>query len=227
MRSKRYIESKKKIDINKTYNIEESIKLIKESSNLNFDETLEISIRLNTKKQKEQFKIRATLELPYLKTKKKKILAIIDETAGSEEEIKKAGALEVGSDTLINRIAKDKKAAYNIVVTTPAMMPKIAKIAKILGPKGLMPNPKTGTISKDIIPLIKKLSKRNRVEFKSDKDGNIHSPLGKVSQKSEELVKNVQVFIGEVKKLKPETWKGEYMSKVAVSGTMGPSILVS
>jgi large subunit ribosomal protein L1 len=227
MRSKRYLDIKKNIDRTKLYPVKDALEIVKKNSNAKFDERVDLAIRIGLKRQKEQFVIRGNVEIPFLKAKEKKIVAIInDDEAAQIKDLKKAGASIVGGQKIIAKIAKDGKLDADMVVADPSMMPALAKVARIIGPKGLMPSPKTGTISKDLVALVNKFKKGNQIEIRGDKTGNIHTVIGNVSQKAEELIKNFESVFNFVKKQKPEDWKGDFIIKVVISSTMGPGIKV-
>lgn len=225
MSSKRFQKIKDQVDQTKVYDLKQGLELVKKNASAKFDESIDLLIRLGQTKQKEQIRIRGNVELPHFQAKDKKIVAFVDdEDKKTVEAAKKAGAKEVGGENLIEKIAKKKKIDADVVVAVPKMMPKIAKVAKILGPKGLMPNPKAGTIGPDIKELVEKYKKGNQVEFKNDDYGNIHMVVGKVSQKVAELEKNIKAIIEAISKVKPQDWKGQYIDKISISSTMGVSV---
>ncbi len=227
MRSKRYQKIRKSGDFEAQLQVEEAITKVKESASAKFEENMEVAFRLGMSKQKEQFVIRGSIELPHFQSKKKSIVAFVsDESKSMVDKLKKVGAKDVGGEKLVEKVVKEGKLDADIVVADPSMMPKIAKAARILGPKGLMPSPKAGTISKDLEALITKISQGNQIEIRSDKTGNIHAVIGKVKQDSKELHANFKTLLNFITKQKPENWKGEYLMKVSLSSTMGPSVRV-
>lgn len=219
--SKRLKAAKGKIDQNKKYNLEEAIKLVKETSQVKFDATVELHCHLNIDPQKSDQQVRTSIKLPHSAGKKKKIAAFV--SADKAKESKQAGAEVVGGEDLIDEIKKTGKADFDIAVAMPDMMAKMAVIAKILGQKGLMPNPKAGTITPDPAKVIKDLN-QGLVIIKNDASGNIHLPVGKVSSDDKKLTANIQTFLDEMKKIKPDSLKGTFIRSVFLSSSMGPSV---
>ena len=222
-RSKRYREILKSTLKNKKANIKEAIDLVKKNSNLKFDESIDVSLRLNLKQSKGgDLSLRTVVNLPNGSGKKNKLAVLCE--ADKIDEAKKAGADIVGSDDLLEKIASGKF-NFTKLVCTPAMMGKIGKHGKVLGPKGLMPNPKLGTVSTDITKAVKEI-KTGLVEIRNDKDGNLSSTIGRKSFSSEKLLENYNHFIESVKKEKPETIKGELIKNIFITSTMGISYKV-
>lgn len=220
-KSKRIKELLSKVDKNKIYPLEEAIKLVKETSNVKFDASVEVHVNLGIDTKKGDQIVRSMVVLPHGNGKEKKIAAFTEK----KDEAQKAGASVVGSDDLIAKIKKTKKCDFDVAVATPEMMPKIAQIAKILGQKGLMPNPKSGTIGPDIAKMIKDL-KGGKETFKNDDSGNVHLCVGKVSFDDAKLVENIQEFIEAVKKAKPSSLKGTYIKSISLASSMGPGVKV-
>ena len=197
--------------------------MVKKNSNLKFDESIDVSLRINLKQSKGgDFSLRTTVKLPNGSGKKEKVAVLcepdkISEAKNSEAEI-------VGSDDLIEKIASGKF-GFTKLICTPAMMGKIGKHGKVLGPKGLMPNPKLGTVSNDILKSVKDI-KSGLVEIRNDKDGNLASTIGRKSLSAEKLLENYNFFIESIKKEKPETIKGEFVKNIFISSTMGISYKV-
>ena len=222
-KSKRYkalLNSKKKEG--KT-NIIELISLIKNNCTSKFDESIDVSLRINLKQTKGgDFSLRTVVNLPNGSGKKNKIAVLCE--ADKVDEAKKSGADIVGSDDLIEKISSGKF-NFTKLICTPGMMSKIGKHGKVLGPKGLMPNPKLGTVSTDIIKSVKDL-KTGLVEIRNDKDGNLASTIGRKSFSSEKLLENYKHFIESVKKEKPDTIKGEFIKNIFITSTMGISYKV-
>ncbi|MCX7641776.1 MAG: 50S ribosomal protein L1 [Elusimicrobiales bacterium] len=220
MGGKRLENIKSKIDLNKKYTIEEAVKILKEVSNAKFDETVELHIRLGIDPKKADQAVRGTVALPHGTGKKVKVGVI----AKGEKliEAKNSGADVVGSTELIDEISKGK-IDFDVLIVTPDLMKDIAKLGKILGPKGLMPNPKTGTVTFDIDKTVKEI-KAGRIEFKNDSAGIIHTICGKKSFSIDNLVENINTIIDTVLKLKPSTSKGKYIISAYVSTTMGPGL---
>ena len=219
-RSKRYkslLNSKMK---EKKLKADEVIDLVKKNSNLKFDESIDISLRMNIKQSKGgDFSLRTVVKLPNGSGKKEKIAVLCD--SDKIEEAKKSGADIVGSDDLIEKIASGK-INFTKLICTPSMMGKVGKHGKILGPKGLMPNPKLGTVSNDITKSVNDL-KTGLVEIRNDKDGNLASTIGRKSFSVDKLLENFNYFIESVKKEKPDTIKGELIKNIYITSTMGIS----
>jgi large subunit ribosomal protein L1 len=211
-------------DKKKTYSPEEAVKLAKEMSKEKFDATIEVHINLGIDPKKSDQLVRGTIKLPHSVGKSKKIIAFVGQT--KEQEAKDAGAEIVGGEELIAEIAKTEKMNFEVAVATPDMMPKLAKIAKILGPKGLMPNPKTDTVGLDIKKIIEDV-KGGKLAFKNDDTANIHQIIGKVSLDTEKLIENLNAFLAAIKKAKPASSKGTYIKKVVICTVMGKAIQVA
>ncbi len=219
-RSKRYKEITQKIDKNKFYSLDEAVGIVKETSKAKFDETVNLSVRLGIDLSSQNAQVRGAVTLPKGIGKKIKILAIAEGKDASDA--KKEGADFIGGDELIEKIQKGW-IDFDSVVTTPIMMKKLAKAGKILGPRGLMPSPKTGTVANDLGKIIKEM-KLGRVEFSNDKFGNLHLVAGKSSFNSSDLKENVIALIKAVLREKPHNSKGSYLNKAYISTSMGPSI---
>ena len=219
-RGKKYRAITDKIDNNNVYAVEEAVKLMKDNKIAKFDESVEIHIKTNVDPKKGDQQVRATVILPHGTGKSKKIAVI---TSTSEEEAKEAGADIVGGEELIEKFAK--KIDFDILVATPEMMPKLAKVAKILGPKGLMPNPKTETVTTKIKETVEAL-KKGKAAFKNDDTANIHQVVGKLSFEDGKLVENIKAFIEAVEKSKPAAFKGKLITNITVCSTMGKGIKI-
>jgi len=222
-RSKRYQEAAKKIDPAKAYPINEAIKLVKDTSTVKFDGSVEIHIRLGINREKSDQQVRGTITLPHGTGKTKKIAAIV--SAEKVKEAKDAGADISGSQELIDEIKKTSKIDAEIVLATPDMMPKLAVVAKILGPKGLMPSPKNETITTNLKKTIDEL-KKGKINFKGDDTGNVHQIIGKVSFSEKQLLENYLAFLGAIKKAKPASAKGSYIQNISLNTSMGPGVKV-
>jgi len=218
--SKRYKEILKNSVKNKKVDIKEALEFVKKNSTSKFDESIDVSLKINLKQSKGgEFSLRTIINLPNGSGKKNKVAVLCE--ADKIDEAKKSGADVVGSDDLIEKIAAGKF-DFTKLVCTPAMMGKIGKHGKVLGPKGLMPNPKLGTVATDITNAVKDI-KTGLVEIRNDKDGNLASTIGRKSFSSEKLLDNYNHFIESVKKEKPETIKGEFIKSIFLTSTMGIS----
>lgn len=210
-----------KIDKNKIYSLEEAVKLMKENKIAKFDESVEVHIKTNVDPKKGEQQVRSAVILPHGTGKSKRVAVI---TSSGADEAKAAGADVVGGEELIEKIAK--KIDFDVLVATPEMMPKLAKIAKILGPKGLMPNPKTETVTTKIKETVEAL-KKGKIAFKNDDSANIHQAVGKLSFEDEKLIENIKAFIGAVEKARPVLFKGKLIVNISVCSTMGAGIKIS
>lgn len=218
---KKYVEASSKVEKNKLYTIAEAIKLVKETSTTKFDSTVEVAFKLNVDPKKADQQLRGSLVLPNGTGKSKKILVIAKGDAA--EAAKKAGADYVGDVDMITKIEKEGWFDFDVIVATPDMMASLGKIGKVLGPKGLMPNPKTGTVTTNPTKTIEDI-KKGMIEFKTDSYGNIHTIIGKVSFDEAKLTENLMYIINSISKLKPATVKGKFISSIAIASTMGPGI---
>ena len=221
--SKRYKEITKKIDPNKVYPIQQALKLAQETSTTKFDGSIEVHFRLGIDPKKGEQQIRGAITLPHGTGKTKKIAAFV--SPEKEKEATTAGADVVGGQELIDKIKQTGKVDFEIAVSTPDMMPKLAVIAKILGPKGLMPSPKSETITTNISKTIGEL-KKGKVNFKNDDTGNVHQIIGRVSFKENQLMENYKTLFEAIRKAKPSSSKGTYIRNISISASMGPGIKV-
>ncbi len=222
-RSKRFKNIFKSKIKDKKLSAKDILDLIKKNCNTNFDESIDVSLIINQKQSKGgDFNLRTVVKLPNGSGKKEKIAVLCEQV--KIEEAKKSGAEVIGSEDLIEKIAS-KKINFTKLICTPAMMSKIGKHGKILGPKGLMPNPKLGTVSSDIPKSVKEI-KTGLVEIRNDKDGNLASTIGRKSYSTEKLFENFNHFIESVKKEKPETIKGDFIKSIFITSTMGISYKV-
>ncbi len=219
--SRRYQEIKKKLDLKKEYSLDEAIDFIKENKAAKFDESIEIHLNLGIDPKKAEQNIRGNVILPYGEFSSKKIVAFVEPE--KEKEAKDAGADIVGGKELIERIKETKKIDFDIVVATPKMMKELTQIAKILGPKGLMPSPKTGTLTENIKGAILEL-KKGKISFKNDEGGNIHQVVGKVSWDKEKIIANIKTFLDALRKTRPPKIKGNFIKSMTICSTMGPGI---
>ena len=222
-RSKKYVEALSKMDKSKAYSPEEAVKLVKETSTSKFDGSVEIAMNLNLDTKKADQQLRGAIALPKGTGKTKKVLVIAK--GDKAKEAKEAGATYVGDTDMLEKIEKENWFDFDVIVATPDMMPLLGRLGRILGPKGLMPNPKTGTVTMDVAKAVEEI-KAGRVEYRTDSFGNIHSIIGKVSFSEEDLLANLNAFISSILKLRPATVKGDYIKSITLSATMGPGIKV-
>lgn len=213
----------KKFDTKKIYPIEEAVKLAQQASFSKFDGSLDVAIKLNLDTTKAEQQLRGTFSFPHSNGKVLKILALCDDT--NEKDAKAAGADFFGGSDIIQDIEKGWT-DYDVILTTPKMMPKLSKLGKILGPKGLMPNPKTGTVTQDLIKTIKEF-KLGKFEYRTDTFGNIHMTVGKVSSKPKEVAENIEALINLLKSKRPSTVKGTYIQNITIAPTMGPGFKIT
>ena len=218
-RGKKYQEAAKKVDAAKVYTIEEAAKLVKETSTVKFDATVDASFNLNVDPKAADQQVRGTLVLPHGNGKTKKVLAITDKV----EEAKAAGADFIGGKEMIEKILKENWFEFDVIVATPNMMGEIGKAARTLGPKGLMPNPKTGTVSMDITKAIKDI-KAGKVEYRVDKEANMHVSIARVSFDDKKIAENLKALCEAIVKARPATVKGTYIKNAVLHTTMGPAI---
>ena len=218
-RAKKYLAALEKVDHEKLYTLEEAAKLVKETSTVKFDATIDVSLKLNVDPKQADQQVRGTLILPNGNGKTKKVLAITDKV----EEAKAAGADFVGGKELLDKIQSDNWFDFDVIVATPNMMGEIGKLGRVLGPKGLMPNPKTGTVSPDIGKAIKEI-KAGKIEYRVDKEGNMHATIARVSFDADTIVENLKVFVEAVMKAKPAAVKNAYVKNAVIHTTMGPAV---
>lgn len=220
---KRYLEAAKKVDSTKFYSVDEAMKLAKETSYANFDATIEVAYNLNVDPKQADQQIRGALVLPNGTGKSKKVVVFAE--GPQADQAKEAGADEVGSDDLVEKV-QNGYLDFDVVIATPMMMAKVGRLGRILGPKGLMPNPKTGTVTMDVTKAVEDI-KKGKVEYRVDKEGNVNLMIGKVSFEENQLVDNFNAIYDTIAKARPAAVKGTYMKNVVVSTTMGPGIKVS
>lgn len=222
-KSKRYAEIATKVEKNKAYAPIDAIKLAKETSNTKFDGTIEVAMNLNLDTKKADQQLRGAIVLPNGTGKSQTVLVLAK--GDQAKAAKEAGADYVGDIDMIEKIEKENWFSYDVIIATPEMMPMLGKIGKILGPKGLMPNPKTGTVTMDVAKAVKE-TKMGKVEYRTDSFGNIHGIIGKASFEEEKLLENLNTFVGAILKIKPATVKGNYVKNISISSTMGPGIKI-
>ena len=213
---------KEKIDMDKQYLLEEAIKLVKESSYTKFDEAVDLAVNLGVDPRKSDQMVRGTVVLPHGIGKKVRVLVFAK--GEKEKEAQEAGADYVGAEDLVEKITKGWL-DFDKSVATPDVMGLVGKLGKILGPRGLMPNPKLGTVTFDVAKTVKEI-KAGKVEYKAEKAGIVHVPIGKVSFDADKLFENAKTIINSIIKAKPATSKGKYLKKLSISSTMGPGIAV-
>ena len=223
MKSKRHIANLSKVDKTKLYTVEEAVKLAKELANTKFDSTLEVAMNLNLDVKKADQQLRGAIVLPNGTGKTKKVLVLAKGPKAAEA--KEAGADYVGDMDMIEKIQSENWFDFDTLIATPDMMPALGKIGKILGPKGLMPNPKTGTVTMDVKKAVEDV-KKGRVEYKTDTFGNVHALIGKVSFTNDALLENLNSFINIIVKSKPSVVKGTYVKNITISSTMGPGVKI-
>ena len=222
-RGKRYNEASKKFEKSKLYSKEEAINLVKETSNAKFDATIEVAMNLNLDTKKADQQLRGAIVLPNGTGKTKRVLVIAKGEAAKAAEA--AGADYVGDVDLLEKIEKENWFEFDTMIATPDMMPALGKIGKLLGPKGLMPNPKTGTVTMDTKTAVEDV-KKGRVEYRTDSYGNVHALIGKVSFDNEKLLENLNTFVSLIIKSKPAAVKGKYILNISVASTMGPGVKI-
>ena len=219
--SKRYIESAKLIDKSKAYDAAEAMKLVVDTAKAKFDESIELHVRLGVDGRNADQQVRGVVVLPEGTGKSVKVLVIAK--GDKADEAKAAGADIVGDDDIVKKIMTENWLDFDVCITTPDMMGTIGRCARILGPKGLMPNPKSGTVTTDVTKAIKDV-KAGKVEYRLDKNNNVHVIIGKASFGAERLETNLRAVMGAIIKAKPSSAKGTYLKSVYVASTMGPSI---
>ena len=223
-KGKKYIKAMELVEKHHAYTKEEAIELVKKTSTSKFDGSVEVAIKLNVDTKKTDQQLRGAIVLPNGTGKTKRVLVLTKNDAQSKAA-KDAGAEFVGGEDLIDKIAKENWLDFDVIIATPEMMPLLGKIGKLLGPRGLMPNPKTGTVTTDVAKAIEDV-KKGRIEFRTDSYGNVHAIIGKVSFDAAKLVENLDAFMNVIIKSKPTTVKGQFIKNVSVSSTMGPGIKI-
>ena len=222
-KSKRYASASEKVEKNKVYTTLEAVKLVKELANTKFDETVEVAMNLNLDTKKADQQLRGAIVLPHGTGKSQTVLVLAK--GDQAKAAKEAGADFVGDIDMIEKIEKENWFEYDVIIATPEMMPMLGKIGKVLGPKGLMPNPKTGTVTMDVAKAVND-TKKGKVEYRTDSFGNIHGIVGKVSFEEDKLIENLNAFVSAILKVKPTTVKGNYVKNISISSTMGPGVKI-
>ena len=221
---KKYVEASKKVDKQNVYSAEEAIKLVKETAITKFDSTVEVALNLNLDTKKADQQLRGSMVLPNGTGKTKKVLVIAKNAFA--DQARAAGADYVGDVDMLEKIEKENWFDFDTLIATPDMMPQLGKLGKVLGPKGLMPNPKTGTVTTDVKKAVEDV-KSGRIEYRTDSFGNIHAIIGKVSFDEEKLLQNLNAFVAMIAKTKPSVVKGTYIQNISISSTMGPGIKIN
>lgn len=219
---KRYLEAVKKVDAARPHSLNEAVTLVKQTASAKFNETVEVAMRLGVDPRHADQMVRGAVSLPHGTGKEVKVLVL---TRGEvQRDAQEAGADYVGADEYIERIQQGW-IDFDVVIATPDIMKDVGKLGRILGPRGLMPNPKSGTVTFDIGPAVKAV-KAGRIEYRVDRAGNIHAPVGKASFTEAQLAENASAFIEAIVRAKPATAKGQYVRSVTISSAMGPGISV-
>ena len=219
---KKYKVAAELVDANKLYTIEEAAELVKKTSTVKFDATIDASFRLNVNPKVADQQIRGTINLPHGNGKSKRILAVTNKV----EDAKAAGADFAGGREMLEKIQKENWFDFDVIVATPDMMGELGKMGRVLGPKGLMPNPKTGTVAVDIAKAVQEI-KRGKVEYRVDKDGNVHVSIARASFDTNKIVDNLQALCDLIVKVRPSSVKGTYIKNAVIHTTMGPSIKIT
>ena len=222
-KGKKYVDALKLVDRERVYDVNEAIELVKKTATAKFDETVELAARLGVDPKKADQQIRGAVVLPHGTGKTQRVLVFAKGDKAKEAEA--AGADFVGEDDLINKVNQGWF-DFDVVVATPDMMAQVGRLGRVLGPKGLMPNPKTGTVTFDVEKAVNDI-KAGKVEYRVDKSGNVHVPIGKVSFDDQKLAENFKTIMDTLSKAKPAAAKGTYMRNVAIASTMGPGLKVN
>ena len=222
-KGKRYLEAEKLVDSSKNYDINEAMEILEKFPKAKFDETVELHVKLGVDSKHADQQVRGTVVLPHGTGKTLRVLVFAKGDKAKEAEA--AGADFVGAEELIPKIEKENWFEYDVIVATPDMMGVVGRLGKVLGPKGLMPNPKSGTVTMDVTKAIAEI-KSGKVEYRLDKTNIIHLGFGKVSFGAKKLVENYTTVIDAIIKAKPAAAKGQYIKSVAISTTMGPSVFI-
>lgn len=217
---KQYLEAAKKVERNKFYSVAEAMKLVKETSYAKFDATVEVAFNLSVDPKQADQQIRGALVLPNGTGKTQKVIVFAE--GPQAEQAKEAGADEVGSDELVEKV-QNGYLDFDVVIATPMMMAKVGRLGRVLGPKGLMPNPKTGTVTMDVAKAVEE-SKAGKVTYRTDRDGNVAVPFGKASFDTDKLVENLKTIEDVVMKARPASVRGTYVQHASIASTFGPSV---
>ncbi|MXX03443.1 MAG: 50S ribosomal protein L1 [Gemmatimonadetes bacterium] len=221
-RGRRYLAAREKVEAGKDYPLEDALTIVKETSKTKFDETVDVAMRLNVDPRHADQMVRGAIALPHGTGKETRVLVL---TRGeAQKDAQEAGADYVGADDYIEQIEKGWT-DFDVVIATPDIMRDVGKLGRVLGPRGLMPNPKSGTVTFDVGPAVREV-KAGRIEYRVDRNGNLHGPVGKVSFSVEQLTENASTFIDAVMRAKPASAKGQYIRRLTVSSAMGPGVQV-
>jgi len=223
-KGRKYVEASGKVVKGQSYTKEEAVKLVKETSTTKFDSSVEVAIKLNLDTKKADQQLRGAFVLPNGSGKTKKVLVIAKNAFA--DQAREAGADYVGDVDMLEKIEKENWFDFDVLIATPDMMMQLGKLGKILGPKGLMPNPKTGTVTTDVKKAVAEV-KSGRIEYRTDSFGNVHALIGKVSFEEDKLLENLTAFVNMIAKTKPSVVKGTYIQNISISSTMGPGIKIS
>ena len=221
---KKYADAVKKLEENKLYDPDEALALVKELSSAKFDETVEIVVRLGVDPRHADQQVRGAIVLPNGTGKTRKVIVFAKGDKAKEAE--EAGADYVGAEDMVEKIQKEGWLDFDVAVATPDLMGLVGRLGRVLGPRGLMPNPKTGTVTFDVSQAVKEV-KAGKIEYRVDKAGIIHAPIGKVSFGAEKLTENLRALVEQLIRVKPQSTKGQYIKGISVSSTMGPGIKVN
>ncbi len=222
--SKRFQEAVKLVDLNKVYKIEEAVLLAKQTSAVKFDASVEAHFRLNIDPKQTDQKVRTQISLPHGTGKTLRVAAFV--SSSKEKEAKESGADLVGGEDLVKQIKQSEKTDFDVAVADAGMMKSLATIAKILGQRGLMPNPKTGTVGDNVGQMVKELKSGSKIDVKTDDSGNVHQTIGKVSFDEQKLVENFQALKEAIHRARPASVKKEFVGSITISTSMGPGIKI-
>lgn len=223
-KGKKYIEALKLVDKSKTYGLNEAVGIVKQTATAKFDETIELHVKLGVDSRHADQQVRGAIVLPHGTGKVSKVLVFAKGEKATEAE--KAGADYVGADDLVAKIQGENWFDFDVIVATPDMMGLVGRLGRVLGPKGLMPNPKSGTVTFDVERAVREI-KAGKVEYRLDKTNIIHVPVGKASFEQEKLTENIRTLVEAVVKAKPAAAKGQYLRSVTLTSTMGPGIKIN
>ncbi len=223
-KGKKYIESKKSFDTHKEYDLSEALDIVEKTAKANFDETVELHVRLGVDSRHADQQVRGTVVLPHGTGRNVKVLAIVKDD--KVEEALNAGVDYAGSEEYTDKIQKENWLDFDVIITSPDMMGQVGRLGRVLGPQGLMPNPKSGTVTNDIANAIKEV-KAGKVEYRTDKNNLVHVPTGKVSFGKEKLSDNLKALMTAIVKAKPASAKGKYLRSITIASTMGPGVKIS